>query len=424
MRYKVHTSKRILLAALVLLLFPSTGFADGVLSVPETFQEHREWCWAGSSKAVLDYYSSASTNCGAVVTQCTIANWAWSRSDCCGNSDFNWNHTCNQSNAMYGTSGSLEAILVNWSVPTTHQASVLAQSEVRTEIDGARPFVMRFGWTSGGGHFLVGRGIQGSNLYYMDPWPGNGYTISTYSWVVSASGHTWTHTLTTSCSQSSCYVQEVIGSNINLSFWPPSWTTRIVGAPDNVLVSLGSGGYINVKMSRAIINGIGNDFKVYECGSSLGGTSEAYHVYGTSNCNSPTWTYIGSGSDVTSFDLSSTGLSSVPCLKLVDAGTAGGKMTGADFDTIEGLNASSSSGMVVKIDGTTVTISVAPVPGAESYTLVYAPTDLSYTGEYDMGNGSSVSFDLWNGAAFYVAVEANMNDGTSISSEFESFHIP
>ena len=295
-----------------------------------------------------------------------------------------------------------------------------------------RPVVLSIWTTTGGGHETVADGYQTGatdKVHVNLGWSGsyNGFYDVTSNFTTGS--NTWaanSQVIVTHIEpdqSASNYVSEVLGSNINLSFWPASWTTRIVGAPDNALVSLGSGGYINVKMSRAIINGTGNDFKVYECGTSLGGTSEAYRVYGTSNCSSPTWTLIGSGSDVTSFDLSGTGLSSVPCLRLVDAGTAGGKMAGADFDTVEGLNSSSSSGMVVKIDGTTVTISVAPVPGAESYTLVYAPADLSYTGAYDMGNESSVSFDLWNGAAFYVAVEANRNDGTSISTEFESFHI-
>jgi hypothetical protein len=56
---------------------------------------------------------------------------------------------------------------------------------------------MRFGWTSGGGHFLDGYGydLNGQYLDYMDPWPGNGYTKSLYTWVASAADHTWTHSL-------------------------------------------------------------------------------------------------------------------------------------------------------------------------------------------------------------------------------------
>ncbi len=66
---------------------------------------------------------------------------------------------------------------------------------------------MRFGWTSGGGHFLDGFGYDndGQYLHYMDPWPGNGYTLSLYSWVVSSSNHNWTHTLQVTTNLPACY---------------------------------------------------------------------------------------------------------------------------------------------------------------------------------------------------------------------------
>lgn len=96
---------------------------------------------------------------------------------------------------MADKSGSLRAILEHWGVNSDIVYAHLDQTTAISELDAGRPFVMRFGWTSGGGHFLNGRGISGNNLYYMDPWPGNGYTISSYDWVVSASDHSWTHTL-------------------------------------------------------------------------------------------------------------------------------------------------------------------------------------------------------------------------------------
>ena len=187
MRKQVHIFLLVgILGTVFLGALPSN--ADTSLSVPETFQEHSNWCWAGSSKAVLDYYQH-------IVPECSIANWAWGRTDCCGSSDFYWNHPCNTANAMYGTSGSLQGILTHWGVNSSAQASSLPQNTAVSEIDAERPFVMRFGWTSGGGHFLVGYGHSQSGTYldYMDPW--NGYTRSLYSWIVSASDHAWTHTL-------------------------------------------------------------------------------------------------------------------------------------------------------------------------------------------------------------------------------------
>jgi hypothetical protein len=183
-----------MISSIILNFFPGTETqpsAEVLVNVPETFQEHNQWCWDATSKATLDYY-------GSVVDQCVIANWAWGRADCCENTNFSWSHPCNQPNYMYGTSGSLQGILQHWGVNNNSIAAYLPMATVVSELNTARPFVMRFGWTSGGGHFLVGRGYDqggGDYLNYMDPWPGHGYTKSLYSWVVSASDHNWTHTL-------------------------------------------------------------------------------------------------------------------------------------------------------------------------------------------------------------------------------------
>lgn len=162
------------------------------LNVGERIQEHSQWCWAGTSQCVLNYRSKTPS-------QCAIANYAWSRTDCCGNSTFNWNHRCNQPNGMYGSSGTIQYILSYWGVSSYGSATYLTWSGLNTEVNGNRPFVMRFGWSSGGGHFLVGYGYDDRSgtqrMGYMDPWPGEGYTWSNYSWVVRASDHSWTHTL-------------------------------------------------------------------------------------------------------------------------------------------------------------------------------------------------------------------------------------
>src|SRR5436853_299052 len=73
----------------------------------------------------------------------------------------------------------------------------VSKTQIQTEINAGHPFLFRWGWTSGGGHFLVGYGLSGNTLYYMNPLPGYGYQISDYNWVVDDSGsHTWTHTQT------------------------------------------------------------------------------------------------------------------------------------------------------------------------------------------------------------------------------------
>jgi hypothetical protein len=178
--------------------------ADVLLNVPSITQEHSQWCWDATSKAILEYY-------GSVQTQCAIANWAWGVSNCCGNTEFNWAHSCNSPNNICqgGSGSSSQSVLSHWGVNSTCVSSSLSQTTFVSEINNCRPFLMRFGWTSGGGHALVGRGYDQNGAYmdYIDPWNvDGGYKKALYSWVVSASDHNWTHTLqvTTTHSCGSC----------------------------------------------------------------------------------------------------------------------------------------------------------------------------------------------------------------------------
>jgi hypothetical protein len=191
--------KRILFLVGILVVLSLIGtapvlYSDVTLAVPERIQEYSNWCWAGSGQAVL-YYN------GQYPAQCEIANYAWSTTRCCSGSTNFYDKVkgCNKANWLYGTDGSIEGILGNWGVGSEGTEDVLTWSAGVQELDNGYPFVMRFGWSTGGGHFLVTYGYisSGSYLKYMDPWPGEGYTTSLYTWVVSASDHDWTHTLTT-----------------------------------------------------------------------------------------------------------------------------------------------------------------------------------------------------------------------------------
>jgi hypothetical protein len=102
---------------------------------------------------------------------------------------------CNYWNYNYGYIGSIEDILEHFgSIANTGYGSPLTESEVTAELSINRPFVIRWGWYSGGGHFIVGHGLSGGSMYYMDPWMGEGLKISTYSWVLDNSVHYWSHT--------------------------------------------------------------------------------------------------------------------------------------------------------------------------------------------------------------------------------------
>ena len=82
--------------------------------------------------------------------------------------------------------------------------------------------------------------------------------------------------------------------------------------------------------------------------------------------------------------------------------------------------------LTVTTSGITVTVSWSSVPTASGYTLFYAP--YPYTGpdsirNVAMGTQTGGSFDLWGGAAFYVAVQAYNAVGSSGYSNIEYFII-
>ena len=76
--------------------------------------------------------------------------------------------------------------------------------------------------------------------------------------------------------------------------------------------------------------------------------------------------------------------------------------------------------------GSNVTVSWGAVSGATGYTLFYAP--YPYTGSetiksVDMGGQTSISVNLWQGAAFYVAVQAYNTVGSSGYSNIGLFSV-
>ncbi|MDM5179220.1 C39 family peptidase [Massilia sp. DJPM01] len=183
--------KKLVVGASLLLALPAAMAQWRTLAVPLTTQEHSQWCWSASSKAVLNFYKKTPS-------QCQIVNWAFGLNYACGNTYFNWNSYANQPNNMYGSNGSVQNILNAWGVSNGAYSVASSWNSVVYDINANRPFVIRYGWSNGGGHILVGRGYATTNgvnyVYIMDPWPGEGQTYRTYNSAVSASDHRWTHT--------------------------------------------------------------------------------------------------------------------------------------------------------------------------------------------------------------------------------------
>lgn len=80
--------------------------------------------------------------------------------------------------------------------------------------------------------------------------------------------------------------------------------------------------------------------------------------------------------------------------------------------------------LAYSINGFTVTVSWTAISNATEYKLSYAP--IPYTGpesigSINVGNTTSFSATLWEGAAFYIAVQAGNGEGFSEYSNIENF---
>jgi hypothetical protein len=179
-------------AVLLLPIILPAAAAGQVFNAPLIIQEQNEWCWAGVSSAILQYYGHPQNQCTIAEYTRTVATWHnFGTVNCCNNPNLG----CNYWNYNWGYAGSIQDILMHWGVNNYGIGAALGIAQIQTEIAAGRPFIIRWAWSSGGGHFLVGHGILDSTLYYMNPWPGEGLKIGDHSWVVSdGSTHTWTHT--------------------------------------------------------------------------------------------------------------------------------------------------------------------------------------------------------------------------------------
>lgn len=185
------SAKALRCMAALLVVSSEVFSANVVLNVPQVFQEQNEWCWAGTSAAVLGYY-------GKTVRQCEIANFTrqaatwhdFGKDDCCTNPS----GACNYWNYNYGYPGSISDILRKWAVPNRFVGTPLSLQDVGKELEAKRPFILRWALKPSGGHFVVGYGLSDSTLHYMDPWKGEGAKMAKYSWVVSNKDKSWGET--------------------------------------------------------------------------------------------------------------------------------------------------------------------------------------------------------------------------------------
>ncbi|ARF59248.1 hypothetical protein B1H19_05650 [Streptomyces gilvosporeus] len=142
-------------------------------------QVQDQWCWDASGLTIAKYWGYNQ----------------YSQQDFCRLAAQNSNLSCdNQPATLDDLANGLGNIgLSNTGYDLSRNASF---SEVGKEIDGQRPFAVRIGWNSGGGHMNVIYGYDPSSQMVAvgDPWQ----TTQTYTWwnysdYVSNSSFQWTH---------------------------------------------------------------------------------------------------------------------------------------------------------------------------------------------------------------------------------------
>lgn len=185
--------KKTILILLVTLLCLN-GLKAQVLDVPLVTQEQNQWCWAGVTSCILSYYSHPISQCEIAEYARSVITWkSFGTVNCCDNPS----QGCNNTNFLWGYEGSIQDILLHFdNITAATIESEITEEYIAEEIDANRPIIIRWGWAAGGGHFLIIHGIQNDNVYYMNPWFGEGKKIANYSWMVSGADHSWTHTLT------------------------------------------------------------------------------------------------------------------------------------------------------------------------------------------------------------------------------------
>ncbi|MEJ2611911.1 MAG: C39 family peptidase [Candidatus Thiodiazotropha sp.] len=191
--------KKLIYFGFMILAIPTLSYAISDVSTPTKLdiplveQEQKYWCWAGATQSILQYY-------GNDWKQCEIAEFARTHStyhnygseNCCKNPS----GACNDLNELAIQKGSIQDILKNMASPPITSTLIkrkLSENEIKDNIKLKRPFIIL-----AYEHFIVGYGFKNGNLYYMDPWEGEGYGYNKYEDKVNDKEWYWTLTMSSS----------------------------------------------------------------------------------------------------------------------------------------------------------------------------------------------------------------------------------
>ena len=212
----------LLLAVIILVCTVFRPLAQAAtVAVPYHSQEHTQWCWAGVSQMVLQYF-------GTSKTQTEIATYGIQ------NAVNNWNYLTGSyaATATDPWRNGIDKILQNFGqINSTSFSRALSTTELDTEFTGSRPVIARLGWYdraghASGGHFVVVKGDTDGIISINDPWPDNGVLAMDYAhltgdgvtagtYTATSYAHRWTHSLTMAAAIDVVFLIDSTGSMYN-----------------------------------------------------------------------------------------------------------------------------------------------------------------------------------------------------------------
>ena len=145
-------------------------------------QSHTRWCWAAVAASLAAYFSRrAETACPW--TQCTVANAALARADCCTETQ-----ACNVDAHLADVLGAID--LSPQRIPNP-----VPLEDIQRELDAARPVCLHIDWGNGSGHFIATVGYHGEPpmLAIEDPYYGS-LDVDFDTFRQAYRGGTWDHT--------------------------------------------------------------------------------------------------------------------------------------------------------------------------------------------------------------------------------------
>ena len=169
------------------------------LEVPDIRQKETQWCWAAVSQCVLTYYGYWHQQCEIAEYARTISHWInLGSTPCCDSA-----HGCNKGtiscNEVFDDD-IIKKILVHFGNISSNCEYVLTDPQIRYYLKLHRPFIIfRQENVGNNGHVVVGYGIEGDLVWYMDPSTDTvkgGYQKLSYEKLKNHGGWKWTNSIT------------------------------------------------------------------------------------------------------------------------------------------------------------------------------------------------------------------------------------